>query len=70
MNFFQFLINFNEANWQAVLKTPLSGTVERVRAQILLRPEFKNLDELTLDQKEVAKSMKQLCSVERSSRFR
>ncbi|XP_043273786.1 uncharacterized protein [Venturia canescens] len=67
--FDQFLIDFDETHWQAILKTPIGGTLERVRGQILVRPEFKNLSELSHDEKEVATSMKLLCSIGRSPRF-
>ncbi|XP_050458079.1 uncharacterized protein LOC126854933 [Cataglyphis hispanica] len=68
--FDQFLINYEATNWSKILTMPLSVTLERARSQILLRPELKNVGELSYEDKEVVQSIKRLCSLVRSARFK
>ncbi|XP_011634048.1 uncharacterized protein LOC105425139 isoform X1 [Pogonomyrmex barbatus] len=68
--FDQFMTNYEATNWTKVLTMPLSITLERVRNQILLRPEFKNIGDLSHEDKEVAQSIKRICSFVRSARFK
>lgn len=67
---FQFMANYEATNWSKILTMPLSITLERVRSQILLRPEFKNVGDLSHEDKEVAQSIKRICSFVRSARFK
>ncbi|XP_070150031.1 uncharacterized protein [Polyergus mexicanus] len=60
--FDQFLVNYEATNWSKVLTMPLSITLKRVRNQILLRPELKNVGDLNREDKEVVQSIKRLCS--------
>ncbi|XP_015123677.1 uncharacterized protein LOC107045817 [Diachasma alloeum] len=66
--FDQFLTNFNETNWNAILKMPLSVTLERVRSQIIIRPELKNPENLSHAEREVALAVKNLCISAKSPR--
>ncbi|XP_029677120.1 uncharacterized protein LOC115243946 [Formica exsecta] len=68
--FDQFLVNYEVTNWSKVLTMPLSITLKRVRSQILLRPELKNVGDLSHEDKEVVQSIKRLCSFVRSARFK
>ncbi|XP_014469110.1 PREDICTED: uncharacterized protein LOC106741512 [Dinoponera quadriceps] len=68
--FDQFMANYEATNWSRVLTMPLSITLERVRSQVLLRPEFKNIGDLSHEDKEVAQSIKRICSFVRSARFK
>lgn len=68
--FDQFMVNYEATNWPRILTMPLSITLERVRSQVLLRPEFKNLGDLNHEDKEVAQSIKRICSFVRSTRFK
>ncbi|XP_018401787.1 PREDICTED: uncharacterized protein LOC108778955 [Cyphomyrmex costatus] len=68
--FDQFMTNYEATNWSKILTMPLSITLERVRSQILLRPEFKNIGDLSHEDKEVAQSIKRICSFVRSARFK
>lgn len=67
---FQFMVNYEATNWSKILTMPLSVTLERVRSQVLLRPEFKNVGDLSLEDKEVVQSIKRICSFVRSARFK
>ncbi|KAG8037169.1 hypothetical protein G9C98_004491 [Cotesia typhae] len=67
--FDQWLTNLDEANWQVMLNVPLSVTLDRIQSQILVRPEFKNIGELSLDDKDVAIALKQLCSASQFTTF-
>lgn len=67
---FQFMANYEATNWSRALMMPLSITLERVRSQLLLRPEFKNVGDLSHEDKEVAQSIKRICSFVRSARFK
>ncbi len=49
---FQFMTNYEATNWSRILTMPLSITLERVRSQVLLRPEFKNIGDLSHEDKE------------------
>ncbi|XP_046837057.1 uncharacterized protein LOC124432294 isoform X1 [Vespa crabro] len=70
-DFDQFLTNYESTNWKKVLTMPLSVNVERVRSQTLARPEFKNVGELSQEDREVVNSIKRLCSSSvRSTRFK
>ncbi|KAK2583104.1 hypothetical protein KPH14_009131 [Odynerus spinipes] len=69
-DFDQFLTNYEATNWKKVLTMPLSVSVERARSQILARPEFKNVGELSQEEREVVNSIKRLCSTVRSARFK
>ncbi|XP_076629595.1 uncharacterized protein LOC143345892 isoform X1 [Colletes latitarsis] len=60
--FDQFLVQYEKTNWRKALTMPFSITVERVRSQILLRPEFKNVGELTHEDREAMNSIKKLCT--------
>ncbi|XP_018341255.1 PREDICTED: uncharacterized protein LOC108747869 isoform X1 [Trachymyrmex septentrionalis] len=68
--FDQFMTNYEATNWSRILTMPLSITLERVRSQVLLRPEFKNIGDLSHEDKEVAQSIKRICSFVRSARFK
>ncbi|EFN85448.1 uncharacterized protein LOC105182315 [Harpegnathos saltator] len=68
--FDQFMANYEATNWSRVLTMPLSITLERVRSQVLLRPEFKNIGDLSHEDREVAQSIKRICSFVRSARFK
>ncbi|XP_032680366.1 uncharacterized protein LOC116848405 isoform X2 [Odontomachus brunneus] len=68
--FDQFMADYEATKWSRVLTMPLSITLERVRSQILLRPEFKNIGDLSLEDKEVVQSIKRICSFVRSARFK
>ncbi|XP_011881191.1 PREDICTED: uncharacterized protein LOC105569377 [Vollenhovia emeryi] len=68
--FDQFMANYEATNWSRILTMPLSITLERVRSQVLLRPEFKNVGDLSHEDKEVAQSIKRICSFVRSARFK
>lgn len=67
---FQFMANYEATNWSKILMMPLSVTLERVRSQVLLRPELKNVGDLSHEDKEVAQSIKRICSFVRSTRFK
>jgi len=67
---FQFMVNYEATNWSRVLAMPLSVTLERVRSQVLLRPEFKNVGDLSREDKEAAQFIKRICSLARSARFK
>ncbi|XP_043683631.1 uncharacterized protein LOC122636472 isoform X1 [Vespula pensylvanica] len=70
-DFDQFLTNYESTNWKKVLTMPLSVNVERARSQTLARPEFKNVGELSQEEREVINSIKRLCSSSvRSTRFK
>ncbi|XP_012276460.1 uncharacterized protein LOC105697593 [Orussus abietinus] len=60
--FDQFLTGYAEGNWKTLLMKPLSISSDRVRSQVLARPEFKNLSELPLDEREIANTIKQIFS--------
>ncbi|XP_072761296.1 uncharacterized protein [Anoplolepis gracilipes] len=60
--FDQFMVNYEATNWSKVLTIPLSITLERVRSQVLLRPELKNVGDLNYEDKEVVQSIKRICS--------
>ncbi|XP_067206507.1 uncharacterized protein [Linepithema humile] len=60
--FDQFMANYEATNWSRVLMMPLSITLERVRSQVLLRPELKNVGDLNHEDKEAVQSIKRLCS--------
>ncbi|XP_039311837.1 uncharacterized protein LOC105194760 isoform X2 [Solenopsis invicta] len=66
----KFMANYEATNWSRALMMPLSITLERVRSQLLLRPEFKNVGDLSHEDKEVAQSIKRICSFVRSARFK
>ncbi|KAH0946009.1 hypothetical protein HN011_005249 [Eciton burchellii] len=68
--FDQFMVNYEATNWSRVLAMPLSVTLERVRSQVLLRPEFKNVGDLSREDKEAAQFIKRICSLARSARFK
>lgn len=71
LSYFQFLTNYESTNWKKVLTMPLSVNVERARSQTLARPEFKNVGELSQEEREVINSIKRLCSSSvRSTRFK
>ncbi|XP_011340540.1 uncharacterized protein LOC105281186 isoform X2 [Ooceraea biroi] len=70
MCFDQFMVNYEATNWSKVLAMPLSVTLERVRSQVLLRSEFKNIGDLSREDKEVVQSIKRICSFVRSARFK
>ncbi|XP_053597314.1 uncharacterized protein LOC103576648 [Microplitis demolitor] len=67
--FDQWLTNLDESNWQVILNMPLSVTLDRIQSQILVRPEFKNIGELSCDDKDVAIALKNLCSASQSTSF-
>lgn len=67
--FDQFLTAYEATNWKRVLTMPLSVTVERARAQVLLRPEFKNVGELSAEDREAVNSVKRLLSRVKSAHF-
>ncbi|XP_015188983.1 PREDICTED: uncharacterized protein LOC107073068 isoform X3 [Polistes dominula] len=69
-DFDQFLTNYESTNWKKVLTMPLSVSLERARNQILARPEFKNIGELSQEEREVVNSIKRICSSVRSARFK
>ncbi|XP_043499358.1 uncharacterized protein LOC122522360 isoform X4 [Polistes fuscatus] len=69
-DFDQFLTNYESTNWKKVLTMPLSVSLERARSQILARPEFKNIGELSQEEREVVNSIKRICSSVRSARFK
>lgn len=64
------MVNYEATNWSKILTMPLSITLERVRSQILLRPELKNVGDLSHEDKEVVQSIKRICSFVRSARFK
>ncbi|XP_071630435.1 uncharacterized protein [Temnothorax longispinosus] len=68
--FDQFMANYEATNWSRILTMPLSIPLERVRTQVLLRPELKNVGDLSHEDKEVAQSIKRICSFVRSARFK
>ncbi|XP_076173521.1 uncharacterized protein LOC143149779 isoform X2 [Ptiloglossa arizonensis] len=68
--FDQFLIQYDKTNWRKALTMPFSITVERARSQILLRPEFKNIGELTHEDREAMHSIKKLCSSIKTTGFK
>ncbi|XP_066603503.1 uncharacterized protein [Prorops nasuta] len=68
--FDQFLINYEKTNWRKALRMPLSVNIERVRSQLLLRPEFKNVGDLPQEEREIVNSIKKLCSPRRIARFK
>ncbi|XP_077267571.1 uncharacterized protein LOC143900281 isoform X1 [Temnothorax americanus] len=68
--FDQFMANYEATNWSKILTMPLSIPLERVRSQVLLRPELKNVGDLSHEDKEVAQSIKRICSFVRSARFK
>ncbi|XP_071558018.1 uncharacterized protein [Temnothorax nylanderi] len=68
--FDQFMANYEATNWSRILTMPLSIPLERVRSQVLLRPELKNVGDLSYEDKEVAQSIKRICSFVRSARFK
>lgn len=49
---------------------PLSITVDHARSQILSRPEFKNIGELTNENREAVYSLKKLCSSTKTAHFK
>lgn len=67
---FQFMANYEATSWSKVLTMPLSVSPARVRSQVLLRPEFKTIGDLTHEDKEVVQSIKRICSFIRSARFK
>ncbi|XP_034942560.1 uncharacterized protein [Chelonus insularis] len=67
--FDRWLTNFDEASWQMVLNMPLSATLEHLKTQISARPEFKHLEELSLDDKDIAIAVKRLCSIPQTVKF-
>lgn len=65
----QWLTNLDETSWQVVLNTPLSVTFERMKSQILIRPQLKNFGQLDQDERDVALALKRLCSASQSITF-
>ncbi|XP_024938115.1 uncharacterized protein LOC107265150 isoform X3 [Cephus cinctus] len=57
-------------NWEMILSQPLSTTIDRVRNQILIRPEFKDIGQLRQDEREAAILIKKLCSTVKSARIK
>ena len=49
---------------------PLSITLKRVRSQILLRPELKNVGELTREDREAMQCIKKLCTSVKTAHFK
>lgn len=68
--YFQFLIQYEKTNWRKILTMPLSITVEHARSQILSRPEFKNIGELTNENREAVYLLKKLCSSTKTAHFK
>ncbi|XP_051169781.1 uncharacterized protein LOC127287087 isoform X3 [Leptopilina boulardi] len=68
--FDQLLIGYEDQNWERMFSIPLSISPERIRGQLLVRPDLRNIDRLTSDEQEVANFLKQLCTTGRSARFR
>ncbi|XP_043467980.1 uncharacterized protein LOC122502134 isoform X2 [Leptopilina heterotoma] len=68
--FDQLLIGYDDKNWERMFSIPLSISPERIRGQLLVRPDLRNIDRLTSDEQEVANFLKQLCTTGRSARFR
>lgn len=60
--FDQFLTQYEKTNWNKILSMPLSVTAKRARSQLLLRPEFKRIGELSCEDREAVCSLKKLCS--------
>ncbi|XP_020709486.2 uncharacterized protein LOC105688635 [Athalia rosae] len=67
--FDQLLIDYMQADWLRVLKIPQAITVERIRSQILKRPEFKEMANLPPGDKEATEALKLLCSTRKASRL-
>ncbi|KAK0163780.1 hypothetical protein PV328_002475 [Microctonus aethiopoides] len=67
--FDQWLTNLDETSWQIVLNTPLAVTFERMKSQILIRPQLKNFGQLDQDERDVALALKRLCSASQSITF-
>ncbi|XP_046736558.1 uncharacterized protein LOC124405560 isoform X4 [Diprion similis] len=65
--FDQLLVDYMQADWLRVLKIPQAITIERLRSQILKRPEFKDTVNLPQSDKEVTEALKLLCSTRKSS---
>ncbi|KOX74977.1 hypothetical protein WN51_12661 [Melipona quadrifasciata] len=68
--FDQFLIQYEKTNWRKLLTMPLSVTLDHARSQLLLRPEFKNVGELSHKDKEAMCSLKKLCSSIKTAHFK
>ncbi|XP_058792263.1 uncharacterized protein LOC131664857 [Phymastichus coffea] len=60
--FDRLLMDYNGANWEQIFEIPLSVTSQRVRAQVLSRPELINILQLEQDEREAANFVKQLCT--------
>ncbi|XP_046432279.1 uncharacterized protein LOC124185487 isoform X1 [Neodiprion fabricii] len=65
--FDQLLVDYMQADWLRVLKIPQAITIERLRSQILKRPEFKDTANLPQSDKEIIEALKLLCSTRKSS---
>ncbi|XP_053979954.1 uncharacterized protein LOC128877038 isoform X2 [Hylaeus volcanicus] len=68
--FDQFLVQYEKTNWRKALTMPFSITVERARSQILLRSEFRNVGELTYEDREAMNSIKKICSSIKTTHFK
>ncbi|XP_033231251.1 uncharacterized protein LOC117182252 [Belonocnema kinseyi] len=68
--FDELLIGYDDKNWERMFSIPLSIPPERIRGQLLVRPDLRNIDRLTSEEQEVANFLKQLCTTGRSSKFR
>ncbi|XP_076296599.1 uncharacterized protein LOC143216906 isoform X1 [Lasioglossum baleicum] len=68
--FDQFLVQYERTNWRKALTLPLFVTVARARSQILMRPEFKNISELSHEDREAMNSIKKLCSTVKTAHFK
>ncbi|XP_031785557.1 uncharacterized protein LOC100116243 isoform X1 [Nasonia vitripennis] len=60
--FDRLLINYEALDWELMFEIPLSVTSQRVRAQVLSRPELINILQLEQDDREAANFVKQLCT--------
>nr|XP_003699217.2 PREDICTED: uncharacterized protein LOC100879507 [Megachile rotundata] len=68
--FDQFLTQYEKTNWRKSLKMPLSVTVDHARSQLLLRPEFKNVGELSHEDKEAIYLLRKICSSVKTAHFK
>ena len=60
--FDRLLIDYEGLDWEHVFEIPMSVTSQRVRGQVLSRPELINILQLEQDEREAANFVKQLCT--------
>jgi hypothetical protein len=60
--FDRLLTNYEDIDWQLMFDIPLSVSSERVRTQVLSRPDIVNIPQLEQKEREAANFVKQFCT--------